>query len=583
MLSSDRYTGARAPLAAGLLGIVIVFLVLGARWLWLFRHGQPVSVDESNYLAMSLSDYFDFTWGGIRGFVAAFEAHRSYAPLTSAVAAVLYGATGPHVIAAFAVPLMCAAGTIVVTYLIGVRLDSPVTGLLSAALVATCPLIVTYSRAFHFAVPATLVATMALFAAVQSERCRHWRWTLLFGLCVGLLPLTRSMTIAFLPGLVLGAMIYAAADPVQRVSRLLKLACALFLAAAVAATWLVPNAAYVFPYLVTYGYGNHAAQWGPGNPIFSLTDWLYMARSDIAYLHLPHVLVLAAGVVAVVALTARSVIRDGASATLRMMILSPALPLVVYVAEAVAALASTQNKGDAFVAPVVPAAIVIAVWGLRQLGQVMTYRRVVAGVIAAASIMALAPTLDLRWPIARPWQIDLPVLGLSLVADGRGYMQLYGGGGDVDVPADPMSRAEGKAWVDFNIAATTTILQTNGLTAWGFRHYFFDAGTIVLYEMILERRMSFLTEIDPVATGNTVDGNVTWLTKGDASWVCFLLTTDDEAGQPTPAIDSGNMITAAVQAGFRQTATWTMPNGHHVIYWSRDLPGCKGAPAAGGA
>jgi 4-amino-4-deoxy-L-arabinose transferase-like glycosyltransferase len=386
----------------GLLGIVLVFLMINAAWIWLFRHGQPLDIDEAGYLGISIVDYYGFMHDGIRGFLEAIWAPSTQAPLTTALAGLFYCITGPHVIVGFAVPLLSGTAIIVATYFLGCSLGSRQVGLVSAALVASCPIIITYSRSFMFALPTTAVVTMALVALLRSDRFRHFGWASVFGVCFGLMPLARTMTIAFVPGIVLGALIYTIAEPADQRRRLLVLALSLLLALATAASWLWPNGRYVFQYLLSFGYGDHAAEYGPSQSLFDVAKWLLMARIVVSYVHLPHFLVMLAGLLSMLLLAGRSIALKGVSAFLRVVASSTILPIIVYVAEAVAALASSQNQGDAFLAPIVPAAIVLSVWSCRKLSRGTVYRSTIATVAAAIVVLGVVPSFGLNLRIARP-------------------------------------------------------------------------------------------------------------------------------------------------------------------------------------
>jgi hypothetical protein len=101
----------RRSSSALLLGIAL-FLAIGIRWIWRFRAGQPLDIDEAGYLSFSLKDYYALIHGGLAGYLSAIEASNVQAPLTAALAALLYWLVEPDWILGFAVPLLAGAGTI---------------------------------------------------------------------------------------------------------------------------------------------------------------------------------------------------------------------------------------------------------------------------------------------------------------------------------------------------------------------------------------------------------------------------------------------------------------------------------------
>jgi len=558
---------------------ILALITVNARWLWVFRHGQPLDIDEAGYLGISMLDYYGLLHGGVRGFITAIEAPNFQAPLTTVLAALLYCLAGPHVIVGFAVPLLAGAAISAATYFLGSALASPRVGLISAGLVAACPMIIMYSRSFLFALPATFVATMALLTLLQSDRVRHFGWASAFGVCTGLMPLARTMTIAFVPGILLGAAVYVFAEPPGRRRRFLNLTWASLLALVTAATWLGPNGRYVFDYLLSFGYGKHAADYGPAHSLFDFTGWLITAQLFVFYVHLPYFLLMLAGALSLLLITGRCIARRGLGAALHSIAHAKALPVIIYVAEAMVALASSQNKGNGFLAPIVPAIIILSVWSCSRVSGARLYCSVMVAIATLVVILGAVPAIDLSLKVARPWLINVPVLGPSTVTDGRAYIELYeaGGGFASNNPVEPIDPVAGRAWVNLSAATATTIHQMGGAPpmAFGFRHYLYNVNMVSLQELIMEGTATSLIQVDPVVTGDSVVGDLAWLTRGEAAQACFLLTSNSDTGQIQPVVNNDRMVEAARQVGFRSVAWWAMPNGQSVTVWNRQTGNCQ--------
>ena len=548
-----------------------VFFAIGVRWIWRFRAGQPLDIDEASYLGLSFFDYDGLTHNGLAGYFSTIESSSVQAPMTAALAALVYCITGPHWAFGFSIPLLAGGGIILASYALGRTICSSTVAAIGALLVGSCPLIINYSRSFHFALPATLMATMALYALLKSDRCRHLGWASLFGLFLGLMPLARTMTLGFVPGIVAGALIYVAIDGTERKRHLLTLTWSLSVAAFVTGAWLFPNSREVFNYLLNYGYGNHAAEYGPSISWYNFENWLFTFNVLVSYVYLPHACVMVAGALALVYLTGQRAAREQLG-VFESVLSSNVLPLVVFIAEAVIALVSTQNKGSAFSAPFVPSAIVLSVYACHKLCSQLFFQRFAAATAATIALIGTLPSID--WKLSHLWAVNIPILGPSIVMDGRGTIQQYEatGGFRSDRPAQPIQRDEGRAWVDIS-ALTADKLNRLGsgqtTTAFGFRHYVYNVNTVALEQWIHQGTWTALEMVDPIVTRDTVAGDVDWLTRGQAARACLLLTAEGEKAQFSPVVNQRTMVEAGREAGFESIDKWAMPDGQAVTLWRR--------------
>ena len=168
----------------------------------------------------------------------------------------------PNPVVGFAVIVGFGLLAIVSTYYLAELIGGRRLAVVSGLLVAFSPIIVNYTRSYHFAIPATAIATFALLALAKSERFSRLNWALIFGVSIGLLPLTRTMAIAFVPALIAAGLVQVFAAEESRQRRLLAFSASLAFAALTAALWLVPNGASVFGYLLNFGYGARSAGHG---------------------------------------------------------------------------------------------------------------------------------------------------------------------------------------------------------------------------------------------------------------------------------------------------------------------------------
>jgi 4-amino-4-deoxy-L-arabinose transferase-like glycosyltransferase len=556
------------PLWAG----IFLFSAIGLRWIWRFRAGQPLDIDEAGYLGLSYLDYYGLVHGGIGGYFSAIESSNVQAPLSPALAALIYCVIGPNWIFGFGVPLLAGIGTIVATYALGRALGSRHVAAISALLVGSCPVIINFSRSFHFSIPATFVTTMAFVALLRSNRCRQVGWASMFGICLGLMPLARTMTIGFIPGLVIGAFTYVVIDGEERKRRLITLCCSFLLAFLVTGAWLFPNRNEIFRYLLNYGYGNHAAEYGPSMSTFGWDAWLTQTRIFIFYIHLPHAIFAGIGILALLSLMVQRFTVEGQRAA-RSILTSNATPLAIFVTESIVALTSTQNKGSAFLSPFLPAAFVVAVWACDKVFSAVRLHHAMLWLAIIVGLLGTIPSVDGK--LAHYWAIEVPVLGWSTVIDGRGTIQLYetAAGYQSGAGVPTINRTAGYAWIAASGFTESKLGQHGSArtkTAFGFRHFLYNTNTVGLEQWVSKGVSTAFAMVDPVDTGDNVAGDIDWLTRGGANDACLLLTSEGDIGYFKPIVSQVTMTEAAKKVGFAPIDNWLLPDGQKIILWRRD-------------
>lgn len=125
---------------------------------------------------------------------------------------------GDHEIALRVPGSLAALGTIILTYVLGVRLVSPTAGFWAALVVATSHVFLWYGRRVLFDSTLTFLVTLALFAWIQVQLLgRSSRWYLLAFVSMALGAMLKEMHGFFLPLLIMA--LYAV---IQRDTRMLK-------------------------------------------------------------------------------------------------------------------------------------------------------------------------------------------------------------------------------------------------------------------------------------------------------------------------------------------------------------------------
>ncbi len=181
-----------------LLGLLAI-VAMNVWWIATYRHGYPLTIDESGYIAFALEDHFALQSGGLHGWWDAVQGHAPYAPLVPAVTSLAFVfKTG--VLEGFGVLIGFLALLGLASFGIGERLAGPRLGALAAMVVVTTPGAFLFTREYVFAIAVAALLAGAVYALLRSDGLRSSPWAIACGVALGLMLLARTMTIAFLPG-----------------------------------------------------------------------------------------------------------------------------------------------------------------------------------------------------------------------------------------------------------------------------------------------------------------------------------------------------------------------------------------------
>lgn len=257
-----------------------------ALWIWTHRHLGAYDPDESGYIA------------------AAMRMHRSLDPLRPWNFVTTVGGTGNGIVtpllsvpvlvlgprdprtAMLAQPLLMAVASVAVAGITR-RLAGAYAAIAAGLLFAVLPTTQLATQSYWYGLSAATCMAVAMWALVTSDRGDNWRiW--LFGVAVGLMFLSRTMTLGYAPAVAVAGLVVAGWDR----RRLLRMAGAGLVAIAIAGPWYFHNRGPIFEYLFSYGYGERAGRFGSGNVVdraglridrleeaFSISRWWYGATT----------------------------------------------------------------------------------------------------------------------------------------------------------------------------------------------------------------------------------------------------------------------------------------------------------------
>jgi 4-amino-4-deoxy-L-arabinose transferase-like glycosyltransferase len=240
----------RSPLLL-VVAVVVAMVALNVWWYWTYRRGFPLHVDESGYTAFALAQAQAFHRSGLSGLLHSVETQQTvFGPLIPFLTVPLEVVAGQGIGNGFLVILAFYALLVFVTYDLARRLVSARLAALAAVIVATAPEVLTYARAYYFALPAAALLAAAMACFLRSEGLTRRGWALAGGFMLGLSLLSRTQMLAAVPCVLAAAFVQAVfvtgRDRRRRITNLLGAA---LVAVGVAATWYGRNFGDAVAYL----------------------------------------------------------------------------------------------------------------------------------------------------------------------------------------------------------------------------------------------------------------------------------------------------------------------------------------------
>ena len=99
-----------------------------------------------------------------------------------------------------------------------------------------------FTREYIYALPSAALLACAVYALIRSDGLRLRRWAIACGVALGMLLLTRTMTIGFVPGILLAGLVALfLRAPEERRPRYLNFGLSIVAMIAVAAIWYARN------------------------------------------------------------------------------------------------------------------------------------------------------------------------------------------------------------------------------------------------------------------------------------------------------------------------------------------------------
>lgn len=430
-----------------LVAVVAISVAIDLWWLHGFRGGYPLDIDESRYLELGLRLSDGLTSGGPVAFWHVWSAQHDFGPLLPLISVPVYLVLGHTVLGGLATQLVFFVVLVVSSYGIGTRLTSRTGAALVAVVVACTPAVIDFSRTYQFAITDAAVLAATTYALLASEAFTRRGWSLLWGVLLGLIPLARTMAIAFMPAQLLAAVWLVSARPGVgppqasglRQPRLLNLGIALALGVITAATWLAKSWHSVYSYLTNFGYGAQSAHFSSSGSRLTVGYWTREAvnavREDI-YLPLAALLALSL----IIALAAALVThhhrqprpgrqsadesRPRIPAAIRSWAVSDTAIVLFILLEGYVVVSSSRNEGVGFRLPLIPCLVALAIAALLAVPWRLPRRLLIGGLIGVCALNLIMKA-DVIGGLSDSAVANVPGLGNVPVLTGQGYIQGY--------------------------------------------------------------------------------------------------------------------------------------------------------------
>lgn len=546
----------------------LVMAAINVWWIATYRHGYPMDVDENGYTMIGIIDFFGWENGGFSGWWEAVQNQTPNAPLLPALTSIVL-IFSPGVMQGYGVLIAFAALLTLATYGIGERLAGPRLGALAALAVGTSQGVFVFSREYIFALPTAAFLTCSVYALIRSEGMLKWRWAVAFGAAIGLMMLSRTMAVAFLPGLAVAALLPVVLNYRDRLQqRLLNLGIALVSALLVAATWYWNNIGPVYDYLTEFGYGSQAKNFGEEASFFSWERFKLVAEKIIqGDLLVPMSLLVVVGLVAcAVAVVQRLRAAEDRKAEALRILGSDAVALFIVAGAGFGALMSSQNGGFGFTFPVAMLLPPLAVVALRRYRAAIVPVTVLVVAIAVVNLVAnsnLSDDLSERRLVEVPAFGYLPWISGEPAAVGNVRQQAPG--------PDTRFTAEDEGYVATDLELARTLLDkiapegSPRLVAFASRNRVVSTNSVGLAGLVNYRRGIPFTQL--LAEPDTVAHYEEQITGPDLGEPTAVVTTSTEEGDFEPLVTQAKVETALKNLDFRLVRQVGMPDGRNLRVW----------------
>lgn len=568
-MNSNSLNRLRSPAIDAVVALMLAALATWANILWIEynRFGLALTIDEAGYMSQAIAYARALKYGGVTGWLAALSYPTKFAPLSPIVSSALMARWGVDENIAFYTHILFYVGIVLIVFWWVREKSTRLAAICASLLVATLPDIVFYTRTYQYGLPTAFFFLLSHFAYYKSRRFSSWFWSFWAGAALGLMLLSRTMSIAFLPAF--GIIWFLDSWKLLR-QNMARLVMSVVVFALVAVPWYALNFNEIFGYLFSFGYGASSKEYGGTIPYLSfgyVSRRIQFFMDSIYNVHFVLVFVFfLLGVLQQV----RVLVRKDKSADPTLWV--PASILVL----CIAILLSSKNIGSGFDAPLYPVMVFCAVCTVPNLVKSQTARHVIYAVMLFGALLVGYLQSTTNACANSPRLLVRPLMGSAQkkICDGfiGEYIRGVGENGEDKTNWDDIPYPVQREWrgVSSQLADRLhDVDKSGGGIIYGTRNRLVNVNTVML-EFI--KKFGYIlpaAQIDPLLLDTSYKGYREWLDRTVTPNSCAIVMMSNVSGDFFPRPDLGLLKQVVVDRGFELTERIPTPeSGMYVELWT---------------
>lgn len=239
-----------------ILGLVIFFTINNINWAIKYIFPLPEMWDQASYLNTSLTNIKAWQDGGLlhllNSVIYSSPYHAPLFPLTTLPFYLIWGLSKNTAYLTNSVYMFIM---LLSTYLIGARLFLPKVGILAVFMLSTFTIFINFSRDYMLDFPMAAMFTWSLFCLIKAESFQDRKWSILFGISMGLTFLTKTMAGVFYVGPILWVVFKTFRIKDRSKHKSINFLLSMATCTVVAGIYYLPNLKTIFGYLFYFGFG----------------------------------------------------------------------------------------------------------------------------------------------------------------------------------------------------------------------------------------------------------------------------------------------------------------------------------------